>query len=66
MPSEREMRTHQESILFDIIRLMQADDESLRKMLLRNMFERAKSGMTAEEIDAVRERVRNASEDDKK
>ena len=60
MPTERELKTQQEATLYDILRLMQAGDAE-RKDLLTHMYERAQSGMTAEEIDAVKERVARAT-----
>jgi hypothetical protein len=59
MTAEREIKRDLEERLYDILSLMQADDNEIRT-LLKQMFERAQSGMTAEEIDAVKERVSRA------
>ena len=59
MATERELKTLQEATLYDILRLMQASEDE-RQVLLKHMYERAQSGMTAEEIDAVKERVARA------
>ncbi|MCL2350066.1 MAG: hypothetical protein FWC67_01170 [Defluviitaleaceae bacterium] len=59
MATERELKSLQEAILYDLLSLIEADDSEIR-VLLDSMFERAQSGMTAEEIDAVRERVARA------
>jgi len=56
MASEREIRERQETTLFDILKLMQATEEE-RTVLLKHMYERAQCGMTADEIDAVKERA---------
>ena len=63
MPSEREMKVQQEDRLFDILLLKKfAKDGKERNHdeYLDTMAERAQSGMNAEEIDAVRERVSRA------
>ena len=63
MPSERAMRTLQEEKLFDIILLMKMNENEKNteiKRHLRQMYERAQSGMTADEIDAVKERAARA------
>ena len=60
MPTERELKTQQEAALYDILRLMQAEPDEREKLLI-HMYERAQSGMTAEEIDAVKERVARAT-----
>jgi len=56
MASERELKTNQEDRLFDIL-LLKAADEKEKLSLLNMMEEKAKSGMTKEEIAEVRERV---------
>jgi len=56
MSRERELKTAQEDRLFDILMLQAADEED-RKRQLKVMEEKAKSGMTKEEIAEVRERV---------
>jgi len=57
MATEREIKIDREDRLFDILSAITADNEQERMWILMNLFERAQSGMTAEEIDAVRERV---------
>ena len=56
MFTERELKTTQEDRLFDIL-LLKAVDEKEKIRLLNMMEEKAKSGMTKEEIAEVRERV---------
>ena len=56
MATERELKTNQEDKLFDILLLKASSDEEKRR-LLDMMEEKAKSGMTKEEIAEVRERV---------
>ena len=58
--TERELKTAQEDRLFDIL-MLKAADEKERQRLLNVMEEKAKSGMTKEEIAEVRERVAIAS-----
>ncbi|MCL2617637.1 MAG: hypothetical protein FWD98_01150 [Defluviitaleaceae bacterium] len=60
MPSEREIKKAQEEWLFDILMLVSADENERQRQLVV-MAEKAKSGMTKEEIAEVRERVANAS-----
>ena len=60
MATERELKTIQEDRLFDILLLKAANDEE-KQNLLDMMEERAKSGMTKEEIADVRERVSKVS-----
>ena len=57
MPSEREIRAQQEAVLFDLILLSQTIDDNEREILFTEVIERAQSGMTAEEIDTVKQRV---------
>ena len=60
MPTEREMKTIQEDRLYDIFLLMQMLSEEKEydvNGILHMISEKAQSGMTADEIDAVRERV---------
>ena len=61
MSTERELKTIQEEKLFDLIKLKQSDEKE-REALLTLLIERAQSGMTAEEIDTVRERVARSRE----
>jgi hypothetical protein len=56
MATERELKTQQEQYLYDMLRLKYAD-EAERELLFNLFLERALSGMTAEEVDAVKERV---------
>ena len=60
MPSERELKTAQEDRYFDchlLEMLSEAKDYDKLDEQIRHMCERAQSGMSASEIDAVRERV---------
>ena len=62
--TDREQRTIQESTLYDIYctqNTLEKDVAQARKYL-RNWENRAKSGMTAEEIDAVKQRAKEATE----
>jgi len=59
MATERELKTMQEDRLFDLLMVIQGG-KKLSEMYLQLMLERAQSGMTADEIDAVRERVSRA------
>jgi len=61
--TERELKKIQEEMLYDIYKALKADDKTMRRML-KNMYERAQSGMSADEIDAVRERVSRSESDD--
>ena len=61
MSTERELKTIQEDRLFDIYMLQLSDDEG-KKRRLAEMEEKAKSGMSREEIAEVRERARTAYE----
>jgi len=57
------LKIQQEDRLFDILLLIKTIEEGSAQNLdtyLGMMCERAQSGMTAEEIDAVRERVTRA------
>ena len=56
MATERRSKIMQESLLFDIVCLMNADEEE-RAALLQHMYARAQSGMTVEEIALVKERA---------
>ena len=56
MSAERELKTIQEDRLFDILMIKSAG-ENEREDLLAMIEEKAKSGMTKEEIAEVRERV---------
>ena len=65
MATKRELRTFQEDKLFDILLLMLiAGDELPHKVHghLTMMRERAQSGMTASEVDAVKHRAATAYE----
>ena len=65
MATKRELRTFQEEKLFDILLLMMmaGDDLSPRvKGQLTMMREKAQSGMSASEVDAVRHRAAVAFE----
>ena len=62
MASERELKVWQEEKLFDILRLMKSGNEEEMRGLLRQMFERAQSGMTIDEVEAVRQRVARSLE----
>jgi hypothetical protein len=57
MPNEREMKTMQEAHLYDIVLMIELKGHESREVMLQNMFLKAQSGMTAEEIDAVKQRV---------
>jgi len=57
MATERELKTLQEATLYDILRLIEAGSEEERSAMLNSMYARAQSGMTIEEIAAVKERV---------
>ena len=60
MASERELKTQQENTLFDVfmlVRLLEEGKTSELKNHLMMLSEKAQSGMSADEIDAVRERV---------
>ena len=60
MATERELKTQQEGTLYDILMTLKMTDDKTDPALVRQLkmiFERAQSGMTADEIDAVRERV---------
>jgi hypothetical protein len=59
MANERELKIQLETHLFDILRLVNAD-EGEKEMLLFNMLERAQCGLTNDEVDAVKERVARA------
>ena len=64
MPSERELKTQQEDKLFDILHIHQLIKDGKTEKLndyLRLSIEKAQSGMSADEIDAVRERVTRAN-----
>ena len=65
MATERELKTNQEQGLFKLERsrllLESGNLEELRKYLKVSILE-AQSGMTAEEIDAVRNRAMQANE----
>ena len=56
MSTERDLKTIQEGRLFDIYMLQLSDKEARRKRLVE-MEEKAKSGMTKEEIAEVRARA---------
>ena len=57
MATERELKTAQEAVLFDVIRLINTKDEAKRNEILDFMFARAQSGMTKEEIAEVVKRA---------
>jgi len=61
--TDRELKTNQENKLFELyyIEKLHKNGESERlEMYLTTESEKAQSGMTAEEIDAVRQRVQRA------
>jgi len=61
--TDRELRTNQENKLFEIYTMQRMYDEGRLEELrnhLESEGEKAQSGMTSEEIDAVRERVNRA------
>ena len=60
MPTEREIKIQQEDKLFDILLILELLGDVKVKNLnsfLKMASEKAKSGMTADEIYAVKERV---------
>ena len=60
MATKRELRTFQEDKLFDILLLMMIAGDDLQARVkghLTMMREKAQSGMTASEIDAVKHRA---------
>ena len=57
MATERELKTMQEAVLYDILKLMHADNEKEMRALLKDMYARAQSGMTIEEVEAVKYRI---------
>jgi len=57
MATERELKAIQEARLFDMLEAFLVDTEEERLAILERQIERAKSGMTVEEVAAVRERV---------
>lgn len=59
MATERELKLQLEERFYEMEKLIQANEEE-RAILIQHMYEKAKSGMTAEEIDAVKERVARA------
>jgi len=59
MATERELKVQLEERFYEMEWLMQSSEHE-RAILLQHMYEKAKSGMTAEEIDAVKERVSRA------
>ena len=65
MAVEREIKITQQDRLFDIMMLLNSDNEQMI-IRLNEMLERAQSGMTADEIDAVKERVSRAIKISKK
>ena len=66
MPTERVLRTSQEEKLFDIlwtIKLLENGKLPKPEVHLKMLSKKAMSGMTAEEIDAIKERVASAYAD---
>ena len=64
MPSERELRTSQEERLFDILFTIKLHEKGKNpEGHLRVLSRKAMSGMTADEIDAVKERVSSSYKD---
>jgi len=64
MAADREMRKFQEDMLFENFlaqEVMQANKDEQYKRYLRINSERFKSGMTAEEIEAVQKRAQTAA-----
>ena len=60
MATERELRTHQEKLLFKIFMIQKLFNEGKMEALenyLTTSGEDAQNGMTADEVDAVRARV---------
>ena len=67
MPSDRELRTVQQDKLYTIYLLEEKwKNDTLQEDIFVFLGEQAKSGMTADEIDAVKERVKVTIESDKK
>ena len=63
MASERELRTHQEQLLFNILMVRKLVGENNMDALenyLSMTCENAQNGMSADEVDAVRARVERA------
>ena len=66
MPSERELKIQQEEKLFDALHISQLVKEGKTEKLnyyLRLSIEKAQAGMSADEVDAVRERVSRVGQD---
>lgn len=59
MAAEREIKITQQDRLFDIMMLLNSEQDQML-VRLNEMLERAQSGMTDDEIDAVKERVARA------
>ena len=66
MPTERELRTSQEERLFDLLwatKLLEKGKVPNPVGQLKQLTKKAMSGMTAEEIDAIKIRVASAYAD---
>jgi hypothetical protein len=64
MASEREMKEKQEDRLFEYYfaqEILNSGKPEIYKAYTITMSEKAKNGMSAEEIDAVKERAKNAA-----
>ena len=64
MATEREIKEKQEDRLYEYYfaqEILNKGTPDIYKAYTETMSEKAKSGMTAEEIDAVKERARNAA-----
>ena len=57
MATERELKIQQEEKLFDLLKLVEASSEEEMRMIAADLYARAQSGMTVEEIAAVKERL---------
>ena len=57
MATELELRIKHEEALLDVLRLMEARSEKEMRRIAREMQARVQSGMTVEQIAAVKERL---------
>ena len=63
MATERELRTHQEQMIFRILLIQRMLEDGKTEELanyLNSLFEDLQSGMSNDEVDAVKERVNRA------
>jgi len=60
MPNERELRTAQEKLLYDLLMLKFASPEA-REEMLDSYIARAESGMTVDELALVLQRAERVS-----